>query len=470
MADTPILGLSIDPKRAPALFEQIYQALRIRIIDGRFATGDRLPPTRKLALELGVSRSTIVAAYDQLIAEGFADARTGAGVLVSGMGAVERVAPPAPPPRTPPRQPTSVPIPFQPGLPDARLFPYRQWAKVVARAARTCPQALVHMEHPFGDWNLRVEICRYLADWRGVQASPDQVLITAGATDALELCVRALIAPGNGIYLEDPGYPPLRAFVDSLDIPALNLKMDTHGGLPPKPKKGTTPANHLVVLTPSSQFPLGGVMPQARRNAFIAWAIQHNSWIIEDDYDSEFRYSGRPIPAMASLDGAGRTLYIGSFSKIFSTGLRLGFVVMPLHLITTFDDTLRRFGGKASIAPQRPLSMFMEQGEYYRHIRRVRRIYGERREVFIDLLQTHLADLATFDDHKAGMQIAVQFPETLNDVRLSEAAANAGLSCPALSRYCASRSKLNGLLMGYCSFMPEEMRDAIKRLVQAINT
>ena len=347
------------------------------------------------------------------------------------------------------------------------VFPYQQWAKCVARVARTSPESLIQVDSPFGDRELRSQICRYLAEWRGLQAEPEQVLITAGAIEALEICVRAMARPGDRLALEDPGYPPLRAFVESLGIPVYRLEMDQQGGLPPTQDNSESHPK-LVVLTPSSQFPLGGALPQSRRNAFVAWAAQAGSWIIEDDYDSEFRYAGRPIPAMTGLDRVGRTVYVGSFSKVFSNGLRMGFVVIPPNLIEGFSETLQRFGSKASVAPQRPLAEFILQGNYYRHIRRVRRIYADRRRAFLEILQTHLGNLVSFDDHRAGMLIAVRLPDNLKDTMISKAAAKAGISCPALSTYYQQLPPQNGLLMGFCGYTFEEMSEAMERLKNII--
>jgi GntR family transcriptional regulator/MocR family aminotransferase len=471
MIDIPLLGLGISSDSAVPLFVQVYEALRERIVSTQLKPAERLPPSRKLAEELGVSRSTVITAYEQLIAEGFAYARSGSGVYVSEIGEIEQVenkkacktiASAA-------TASSSKLQPFHPGNPDTRLFPYRQWGKCIAQIARTQAESLVMSNDLFGDPELRREICRYLAEWRGLRAEPSQVLITAGASEALEHCIRSLMQHEERIFLEDPCYPPLRSFVENLKMPISELKMDSQGARPPNLNKKSSDQS-LVILTPSSQFPLGGAMPQARRNAFIAWAKQQNSWIIEDDYDSEFRYSGRPIPSLAGLDSNQRTLYIGSFSKIFSHGIRMGFVVMPPALIPLFVTNLKKFGSKASLMPQRPLALFMQNGEYFRHIRRVRRIYAERRQVFINLLQTHLGELATFEDHKAGMHIAVKLPSTLNDKELSIRLAQQGITCHALSSYYATSSAQNGLLMGFCSFTETEMEQAMIKLKQVIDS
>ena len=209
-------------------------------------------------------------------------------------------------------------------------------------------------------------------------------------------------------------------------------------------------------------------MPASRRIDFLNWAEANDSWIIEDDYDSEFRYGGRPIPALTSFDKGERSIYVGSFSKIFADGLRLGFLVAPSGLTERFDETLKQFGTKASHFPQRALASFIETGEFHKHLRRMRRIYGERRRVLVNLLHKHLGDHVAFEDHQAGMQIALHLPRGLSDTAVSAAAARQNIICPALSTYCSARPALNGLLMGFAAFAPEEMTAPIKALAKLV--
>jgi len=468
--DAPFIAIDIEHRGSTSLFEQIYDALRLHIVSGRIRAGERLPPSRSFATELGVSRTTIVSAYDQLIAEGFAEGRTGSGVYVSHIGEVEIENTQASPNhhRGPTSPPTSPLRPFQPGRPDMRLFPHRQWGQCVARVARTDPQALAVQADPFGDPVLRLAITHYLAEWRAMHVSPQQILITAGASDALEICVRTLTQPRDVIALEDPGYPVLRKLIQSLGLKTRWLGVDDHGAQVPS-VCSPEHAPILNVLTPSSQFPLGGAMPSARRREFLNWSEKNQSWIIEDDYDSEFRYAGRPFPALASFEGHAHTLYIGSFSKVFSESLRLGFLVMPLHLVPQITTTLSRYGSKASLVAQRPLGMFMQNGSFYRHIRRMRRIYAERRRVLMNMLHVHLEDPRVhWPDCHAGMHITVHLPAECNDVNISVQAAKHGLSCPALSTYCAGTQKRRGILLGFCSFAVDETKDAVPILARIV--
>ncbi|WP_419910143.1 PLP-dependent aminotransferase family protein [Hoeflea sp.] len=449
------VAVPVDRNSGVPIFQQVYEGLRTQIVSGAFGSSGHLPPTRALAVELGISRSTIVTAYDQLVAEGYVEGRQGSGFAVCQMGEVEFAAvektgkvKALPPERSGPK-------PFSPGVPDMRHFPHRQWARCVARVARNEPEALVMRDDSFGDTRLRKAVCEHILQWRGVRADPEQVLVTAGSGDALEICIRALAVPGDRVGLEDPGYPQIRNFVTSLGMQPLWLRVGADGAALPPEGKGAAP--RLVVLTPSQQYPLGGAMTQGRRLEYLNWADSAGSWIIEDDYDSEFRYAGRPIPALSGLDRNSRTIYAGSFSKIFSNNLRIGYLVIPEALLQRFAETLERFGGKASIMPQRALAVFFEESEFYRHLRRVRRVYSERRKVLIEQLKTGLGPPMNIEDHQAGMQFVVSLPNRCDDVALSEAASANGLSVAALSSFYAGTPRRKGLVLGFCAFTPEEL-------------
>lgn len=460
------LAFQLDRASGSPVFAQIYAAIRAQIVAGDRQEGARLPPTRVLAAELGLSRSTVNAAYEQLVAEGYVAGRRGAGYFVRPMGEVELGAPSRPPP-APARETdnASPPTLFQPGVPDMRLFPYAQWARQVARTARTAPRALIACDDPFGDPELRRAIAAHIAEWRGVVADPARIVVTAGSGDALEICIRAAAPAGGRIALEDPGYAPLRNFVSSLGLAPVWLDIDNQGAVLP----AASARPDLAVLTPSHQFPLGGAMSPGRRAAHLAWAERLGAWIVEDDYDSEFRYAGRPIPAMAGMDGGDRTIYVGSFSKVFSNSLRLGFMVAPDALVDQVQTTLRRYGVKASIAAQRPLATFMADGAFYRHIRRVRRIYNERRRALAEALRSALGPEARFVDHQAGMLIALELPAQVDDRAIERDAAAAGFGPRALSAFHARPTSARGLVLGFCAFSEQEIAAAVPRLADILD-
>lgn len=457
MIKTAWVGFSIDRTSPVSIFEQICISFRAQAASGDLPTGTRMPATRVLATELGVSRSTIVTAYEQLVAEGYLKGLGGSGYTVCEMGPVELQNRTATPDRMEKMEEAAAPLPFEAGLPDMRLFPHLQWAKTVSRVCRTDPRRMLIGETGRGNIHLRRAVADHVAEWRGIEAGPHQIIITAGAGDALEQCFRALAQPGDPVGLEDPGYPPLQRYAIAAGLTPRHMTIDQDGAVLDRDAADA----RLIVLTPSHQFPLGGAMAPSRRLEFIQWAEQHNRWIVEDDYDSEFRYAGRPIPAMAGFNRLSRTIYIGSFSKIFSNSLRLGYLIVPEPLIDRFEATGRDFGVKASYMPQQALAEFIAKGEFYRHLRRVRRIYAERRKCLLDRLAEDFHAFGTFEDHQAGMQIAFHLDRRFTDTHIAETAQSQGISAAPLSHYSHGRSDLNGLLLGFCAFAPDEMNEAL---------
>lgn len=465
MKHTPWMAFSIDRGSPTPVFEQICATIRARAASGELPEGTKLPPTRVFATELGVSRSTMVTAYEQLVAEGYLSSVPGSGYSVCPMGAVELKAIPSESKSALSSDETAQPNPFRAGQPDMRLFPHAQWAKTVSRVCRTNPESMLVGGTVFGNPTLRKAVANHVSEWRGIEASANQIIITAGSSDALEICIRTLTRLGDTIGLEDPGYLPLHNFVSALGLSSTYLKIDKNGASLPRKGQNTK----LVVLTPSHQFPLGGAMSPSRRLSFIQWAQEHNGWIIEDDYDSEYRYAGRPIPAMAGFDKLSRTIYVGSFSKLFSNSLRLGYMIVPDPLIELFRSTLTRYGVKASYMPQEALAAFIDTGEFYRHLRRMRRVYGERRKFLLERLAGDFRDLGSYEDHQAGMQIAFHLNKDYVDTQIVNDALAKGLAIPALSRFCFKNSSLNGLLLGYCGFTEEEMNIALTTLGQVFD-
>lgn len=515
MTQTPWLGFSIDRSVSTPVFEQICAAIRSGVASGDMAQGSKLPPTRVFATELGVSRSTIVTAYEQLVAEGYLSSQQGSGYRLCASGEVELAqrsgktgGKPGPVQRSQPfamgkegpeadmpeggrpeggrpegrrsqdagglcvvqadgNVQTDVGLrPFRAGSPDMRLFPYRQWAKTVARICRANPQSMFVGSGGFGSLPLRQAICDHVAEWRGISARPEQVIVTAGATDALEICLHTLCEAGDSVALEDPGYKPLLSFIQALGMAPEYLHIDENGAvLPAEPF-----ASRLAILTPSHQFPLGGAMSPSRRMEFIQWAAEKDAWIIEDDYDSEFRYAGRPIPAMAGFDQLHRTLYIGSFSKIFSNALRLGYLILPQALVQRFHHGIQRFGPKASSMPQQPIAEFINSGEFYRHLRRVRRIYAERRRFLLERLERDFHTYGYCRDHQAGMQVVFHLTCSLHDKAICARAADLGLTIDALSGFVQGAHErdgvYNGLVLGFCGYDQTELDQGLKLLRQ----
>ncbi|MEP2718850.1 PLP-dependent aminotransferase family protein [Pseudophaeobacter sp.] len=480
----PWLGFSIDRSSATPVFEQICAAIRTRATSGALEQGGKLPPTRVFATELGVSRSTIVTAYEQLVAEGYLSSQQGSGYRLCTSGEVEfaqkadvatqmagagQKTPDPAGPEGGEAKPGEA-LPFRAGSPDMRLFPYRQWAKTVARICRANPQAMFVGSSGFGALSLRQAICDHVAEWRGISARPEQVIVTAGATDALQICLHALSEEEDSVALENPGYKPLLSFLTAQGLRPEYLAVDENGAVLPS----GTRASRLAILTPSHQFPLGGAMSPARRMEFIQWASDTDAWIIEDDYDSEFRYAGRPIPAMAGFDQLHRTLYVGSFSKVFSNALRLGYVILPEALLDRLHGSIQRFGPKASSMPQQPLADFINTGEFYRHLRRVRRIYAERRRYLLDRLAHEFSSYGYCEDHQAGMQVVFHLTCGLTDRQICAKSAQLGLSIEPLSSFVQSQEardcKYNGLLLGFCGHSEAELAQGLRLLQKVLDS
>lgn len=461
--NTPWLAFSIDRSSKKPVFEQICEALRHSIVSGSLAEGATLPPTRVLATELGVSRSTTVTAYEQLVAEGYLQSRRGSGFQVCAVGEADLAVEPEAGGLQQDEELVKPPLPFEAGQPDMRLFPHRQWAKAVARVCRVSPQSMLMGGPAAGNFELRKAVAAHVAEWRGIEASPHQIIITAGSTDALDLCLRVLTQRGDGIGLEDPGYGPLRHFARFHGLEPSFLEIDEQGARLPEADVEL----RTVILTPSHQFPLGGAMSPSRRQEFISWARAAGAWVIEDDYDSEFRYAGRPIPAMAGFDRLHRVIYAGSFSKIFSNSLRLGYVIVPEPLLEQFRAVMARSGLRASYMPQQALAEFMHSGEFYRHLRRVRRTYGERRKLLLDRLTRDFSGAGWFRDHQAGMQTVLHLHSSLNDKDIARRAAALGVAVQPLSNASAGGGH-NGLVLGYCAFSEEEMAPALDILQRCL--
>ncbi len=460
MTETTWLGFSIDRTSKIPVFEQICLAIRTRANSGELAEGAKLPPTREFATELGVSRSTIVTAYEQLVAEGYLRSRARSGYHIWTSGNVELASHIAPPATIAEADKPHSPIPFEAGQPDMRLFPYRQWAKTLARSCRTNPQAMFEESPVFGNFNLRKAVANHVSEWRGIQASPRQIIITAGATDAVELCLRTLLNRGDKIGLEDPGYPRVRQFAKVQDLTLTYLDIDEHGTR--IPDELINP--RLVFVTPSHQYPLGGAMSPNRRLEFIQWANKQKAWILEDDFDSEFRYAGRPIPALAGFDQLNHTLYAGSFAKLFSRSLRLGYLIIPENLLDRFHASFRSFGARASLLPQQALADFMTSGEFYRHLRRMRRIYAERRAFLLAQLRKDFSDIGSFIDHQAGTLIVLHLNDRYHDSNISRQMQQRGFRLQTLSSFSSDRSNHNGLILGFCAYTREEMKPALTAL------
>lgn len=465
MKQIPWIAFSIGRSSKTPIFEQICNEVRLRTNSGELKEGTRMPATRSFAVELGVSRSTVVTAYEQLVAEGYLKSYERSGYEVCTSCAVEM--PETGQKKCDSSNGESSPSkpPFAAGQPDMRIFPYRAWAKTISRTCRTKPESMLIWESGFGNYELRKAIVSHVAEWRGIEALPDQVMVTAGATDALEICIRTLMDSGDGIGMEDPGFLALHHFAYKHGLKPCLLTIDADGATLPRCKIGPK----LVHITPSHQYPLGGAMTPNRRLEFIKWAEANEAWIIEDDYDSEFRYAGRPIPALAGFDHLNRTMYVGSFSKIFSNSLRIGYVIIPLRLIDKFKKKIGRDRAKVSYMPQQPLAEFIETGEFHRHLRRMRRIYSKRRKFLMDRLYQEFSNFGTFFDYQAGMHVVFHLDEKWRDTEVCRYCQSRGVYVQAVSTLSPIKTSLNGLILGFSAHTEMEMEKSLRVLKYAFS-
>lgn len=454
----------------------VYQQLRQAILDGRLRPGDALPATRELATRLQVSRNTVTGAYQRLIAEGFLVARVGAGTFVASDGAFA-----AAPRRAPagdvlrpralwrtveagPRTATDAPYDFRIGLPDARLFPWDEWRRLVARQLRPARSRSARYADPAGLPALRAAIARHAGIARSVRAGPDDVLVTCGAQQAFDLLARVLLEPGTIVAVEDPGYPPARSAFESHGARVVPVAVDAEGldvaALPDEAR--------IVYVTPSHQFPLGTAMSLARRLALLEWAERRGAAIVEDDYDSELRHDGRPLDPMQSLDRRGRVLYVGSFSKVMLPALRAGYVVAPASLMPALRTAKALADSGGPNDAQAALARFIDDGLLARHVRRALRVYRERRERLAAALARHLGDGFATLPSSAGIHVAGTFADRRLDTgALARSAWAAGVAIQPLAPYYRANPR-PGLALGFGAIPAQKIDEGIRRLASCL--
>jgi GntR family transcriptional regulator/MocR family aminotransferase len=469
------LHVRIDGRRD--LSGQIYRQIRAAILDGRLRPGEAIPPSRELAVRLEVSRNTVSVAYDRLNAEGFVSGVVGAGTFVSGRihrepAAVRRPGERSTDGRLRPRPvwdaipeapdfTASAEFDFRLGLPDARLFPHETWRRLVARELRTAAIGPGKYAEPAGHGGLRTAIARHIGVSRAVAATQDDVLITNGTQQAIDIIGRVLVEPGDCVAVEEPGYRPTRRVFESLGARVVGVPVDEEGlvvaALPDDAR--------MVYVTPSHQFPLGMSMSMQRRMGLLAWADQRGVVVVEDDYDSEFRYGGRPVEPLQSLDRDGLVVYVGSFSKVMLPILRLGFLVAPASLHRALRVAKYVTDWHTTLPLQAALARFIEDGMLARHIRRMRQEYFLRHSRITAALAGDLADWLEPIPSAAGLHMAA-FARTGNADDMREVvrragAVGVGLHDLAMIRLAEGRS---GLAIGYGAIATERIDEGLRRL------
>jgi GntR family transcriptional regulator/MocR family aminotransferase len=451
---------------------EIYRQLRRAILDGRLPPGGRLPPTRELARRLSVSRTTVTVAYDRLLGEGFATARVGAGTYVSdGLAGVTHQTKRADDALRPrPVWDTIVPFvfdrepefDFRPGLPDARLFPYQTWRRLLARELNPAAVGPGHYADPAGHLGLRQAIARHIAVARGVQATAEEVVVTNGTQQAVDIVARVLLAPGDRVAVEDPCYGPPRRLLQTLGARVTGVPVDDQGLI----VDAIPPGTRLVYVTPSHQFPLGMPMSLPRRMALLRWARRQQAAIVEDDYDSEFRYGGRPIEPLQTLDTSGRVIYVGSFSKTMLPSLRLGFVVAPASLRNAVRAAKFVTDWHTALPPQAALARFIEQGLFARHVRKMRAVYQARHQRIVELLARQFAGVLEVVPSAAGLHLtAVARGASAQELdAVLRRASAAGVEVLPLFMYTVDTPAPPGLILGYGAIPTTCVTEGLRRL------
>ena len=476
LIDAAVLAISLDKTARQPMFEQLAQNLRQLILAKKLPGGAKIPSSRQLAKELSVSRVTIVTAFDQLIAEGYLQGRHGAGVFVVDDLPDETLQIKTPQmnaqqviPKTSLPKPKML-RPFQPTSPDMRLFPHKEWAKLFQRIWANPNAELLADIDPCGYWPLRQQIADHLSQWRGINCLAEQVIVTSGAAEAMQLVGQALIEKGDIIGREEPGYRLFDHVFGRTGIAVKSFAVDEQG-LMVEPLMGAKHPPRCIITTPSRQYPLGITMPLARRLQLLNWAGLKDRFIIEDDYDSEYRYTGQPLPALMSLSEQGanaRVIYMGSFSKVFSKSLRLGYVVAPIEMAQNLANELAKTGPSAAFVSQPVLASFMASGAFASHIRKMRRTYGERQKVFINAAQKHLGPWIKFQPSQGGMHLigtpTARLLKRGSDVEICQLADKSGVTMLPLSKSYRHEKPVQGFIAGYAGFSNDEIETALERL------
>ena len=471
-----LVDLHVTLPVGPGRRRVIYEYLRDAVLEGYLRPGERLPASRELASRLEVSRATVLSAYDQLAGEGFVDTRLGAGTYVAELRAPQRR-----PPRSAAGQAAAlcpgpaweaIPVPtafdrpaefdFRTGLPDASLFPLATWRRHTSRALTAGEASIGVYAEPEGDPRLREAIGRHVALSRGVVAGPGSVIVTNGTQQAIDLVARVLAAPGDHVAVEDPGYEPVRRLFQSLGLRVTGVAVDRHGivveQIPPDAK--------LVYVTPSHQYPLGVVLSLQRRLALLDWARQAGAAVIEDDYDSEYRFGARPIDPLQTLDAHGRVIYVGSFSKTMLPTLRLGFLIAPPALRAALAAAKYVTDWHTALPIQNAMASFIDEGDFARHIRKMRSVYGHRHRLITTAISGAFGGHLEPVTSTVGIHIAAFAPRaTAHDIdHLAEQASQRGVGIQRLASFAVTRPPMPGLVIGYGAIPTDRIPEGLHRL------
>ena len=473
------LSLTIDHARP--LFRQLHDGLRRLMLDGVAPPGSRLPATRALANRLGVARGTVVAVYEQLLAEGYVTGRVGSGTFVSAdLPAAPRL--PAPAPRGPASQAGPAaryaalrpdpahfsPLPFNTGRCTVDERTMAVWRRLTAAQLRRPDPAWLGYADPMGSSRLRAALAQYLRASRAVQCEPDQIMILSGTQQGMDLVLKILLEPGDSVWLEDPTYPAMHGALRAAQARIVPVPVDAEGLLV-SAGVAAAPTARAAYVTPSHQSPSGAVLSMNRRLELLAWARDARAWIIEDDYDSEFRYAGRPLASLQGIDRGERVIYLGTFSKVLFPGLRLGYAVVPRELLDAMIAARHLTDRHAPGLTEAVVADFLEQGHFSAHLRRMCGEYRTARDWLVGALRQRLGEHLTIHVPDQGMHVTAALRPGLDDVALARAGAARGVSLRPLSPFYVSAPANPALMLGFTGHPVPAMQDGLERLVKTVD-
>ncbi|MBV8116216.1 MAG: PLP-dependent aminotransferase family protein [Silvibacterium sp.] len=482
---TPVVN--VDRNNSQPLHSQVYRSLRNAIATGVLRPGQRVPSSRAMSAELNVSRITILDAYEQLLAEGYFKSRTGAGTFVSSslpeyLTQVRRPANGRPQRASGPRavakralQFLAEPVtPWRNGLgafavhqPAFEEFPYAIWSRLVTHHSKNPGARAIHCIDPLGSLRFREAICEYLRTARAVQCEPEQVMVVSGSQQALQIAANVLLDQDDAVWMEEPGYRLARNVFIAAGCRLIPVPVDDEG-LNVEAGIARGAQARAAYVTPSHQYPLGSSMSAGRRLQLLNWAQRYGGWIIEDDYDSEYRFESAPISSLQGLDNNRRVIYIGTFSKVLFASLRLGYMVIPPDLVERFIAVRYAIDIFPPYLFQEVITDFMREGHFARHIRRMRQLYSERRKALVEQLRSAFGGALEVRGAEAGMHLTVTFPSDHDDVAIATEAAEQGLWLWPLSGSYMTKNVRKGFILGYGNVAAGAIPGAVEKMKAAI--
>lgn len=478
-------------RQGESMHRELYERIRKGIVGGEMAAGFRLPSTRVLSAQLGVARNTVTFAYEQLLCEGYLESRQGSGHYVADFvtDAFEKLTAAAPPRArarrgkpvaaqsfefVPPSFRKAIPpIAFRANYPALDRTRMQAWITLYSRELRQAGRTATHPGYfgetdAVGDLSLRRAIAEHISLARGVRCSPEQVVVTAGSQHAMDLLMRVIAHPERReAWIEDPCFPGALAVLRGAGLTPVPVPVDEEG-IDVVHGSRVAPGACVAIVCPSKQYPLGYAMSLQRRLALIEWARRHQSWIIEDDYDSEYRFHGKAIPSLQGLEGGDHVIYVGTFSKVLFPGLRIGFIVAPPPLVEPLIAVRTLAGRHGNPLDQKVLARFIAEGHLGRHIRRMRKLYRMRMEALLHAGQRWLGGAVDLEPAEAGLQTIGRLAAGFNDQRVSRVAAQGGVEVADLTRYCIATKRPPSLVFGFGGFTEDEIEAGAQALARIL--